>query len=193
MELLKRIKGINKWIVENPDVKDPNMFEIMDCTVELGKLARSAGVGDLPGKYPQEGELLELYKAHSEMVNHRLSFEEVGNPNSLVYYEKPLYELFSEILMRSKIGEYHDLEGLAGQNKKELLCRLAGVGLYIEQQKRAVKNGEHIEKIYDNEAEFQRIKALYEDYMLKPQQAYEQIKNMFESIEKEYNLSTGKI
>lgn len=191
MELLNRIKGINKWIVETPEITDPNMFEIMECTVELGKIARAAGVGDLPGKYPQEGELLELYKVHSDMVNYRISFEEVSNPNSLVYYKKPLYELFSEILMRSKIGEYHDLEGIAGQNKKELLCRLAGVGLYIEQQKRAVKNGEIIGKIYDNKDEFERIKALYEDYMSKPQQAFEQVKNMFEAIEKEYNLSIG--
>lgn len=190
MSLLERIEGINRWIEENPNVKDPNMYEIMDCTVELGKLARKANVGDMPGKYPEEGELQDTYKAYRNMVNHRISHEVLSNPDSLVNYKSELYGLFCEINMRCQMGEYIDPEGMAGQNKKELLCRLSGVGLFIEQQKHAINNGQNIEKIYDNESEFERIKSLYQDYMSQEHpQSSNQITSLFESIEKEYNFS----
>lgn len=190
MSLLNRVNGINKWIEENPNVTDPNMYEIMDCTIELGKLSAEAKVGDMPNKYPPEGELRDTRVAVSKMVNSRLSHETLKDNNSLVHYGSPLYDLFSEVNMRCLLGEYNNPQGIAGENKKELLCKLSGIGLFIEQQKRSISKGEDIDKIYNNEDEFSRLKSLYEDYMSQEHpQSDRQIKGMFESIEKEYNLS----
>lgn len=187
MNLSDRINGINNWMEDksNKAIKDPNMFEIMDCTVELGKLAEH-------GKDSEEYK--KAYEQYEKMIGHRLPENVMQDQNSLVHNGSELGELFNEVSSKAKSGEYKDLKGLDGQNKKELLCRLSSVGLYIEQQKKKLENGENV-KTYDNEQEFERIQLLYEDYISKDTkdiQFGDKITGMFESIQKEYELSIGK-
>ena len=36
--LTNRIDGINTWIKSNPEVTEPNVYEIMDCNVQYAEL-----------------------------------------------------------------------------------------------------------------------------------------------------------
>lgn len=39
-ELLFRMRAINDWISDNPNVTEPNMYEMIDCVTQLGVIAR---------------------------------------------------------------------------------------------------------------------------------------------------------
>ncbi|MCI8567742.1 MAG: hypothetical protein HFG48_00300, partial [Bacilli bacterium] len=36
--LYEKLVGINTWIVNNPEVKEPNYYEIMDCALMVGDI-----------------------------------------------------------------------------------------------------------------------------------------------------------
>ena len=113
--------------------------------------------------------------------------------NYSVRYKTELYDLFFEVAKISKTGEYVIPENMDGNDVKQLLCSLSGVGLYIEQQKKARECGENIGPIYDNTDEYNILSKAIEnieqlDLNMRPK-AFEQMKKMFEGITTEYELS----
>lgn len=160
-ELLNRMRGINAWISENPDVTEPNMYEMIDCVTQLGVIAREQGVGDMPGKFPAAGsELAELYDEWNKMYRARLSWDKVQSPDFSVNKNTALYSYFTELNMRCCTGEFRYPEGVA-ERKEFLECckKIGSVSLYINQQRLANPNF-----VYDNQTEFRDLEDMAERY-----------------------------
>ncbi len=184
--LTNDLKRINNWIEQNPNVTEPNMYEIMNATIELGKIARQESVAKMDGKYPSEGtDLYALYQEYEKMVEKRIPHEVLSDENSTVRYGTELGELYLQTAQICKTGDYYEDAEIGGA-KQQLMCRLAGVGLFIEQQKKA-----KAEIVYDNEREMQELNALMQIVEEKEThtQCYQQMKNMLSKIHQEYDLS----
>lgn len=112
MRTNERINGINNWIKENPEVKEPNFYEITSCLIE---------VGNKPDKESLEGmkEMLEL----RDVFNH--PFMKEDGPK----------DLFKEIVNNSFIENKQ-----VSLEKSELLCKLMAVSFYIFQTKKNEPN-----------------------------------------------------
>lgn len=167
MEKLKdRIKNVNKWIVENPNVIDPNMYEITELCIELGKEAALQKVADTDNKYPTDPDLMEAYQGMTEMIHLRkLDFLSLrDSKNELFSIDDPMIKLLNELIYKTQIGEYFSLDEMpmAKELKEKLLKKLMGVGLYIKQQERDNPNYS-----YDNEAEMNELEEMYQIYMTK--------------------------
>ena len=50
--LRKKVHEINSWIRTNPDTKDPNAYEIIDCNLEFAEI-----IAELKVYYVQTGEI----------------------------------------------------------------------------------------------------------------------------------------
>ncbi|MCX8074917.1 MAG: hypothetical protein N2749_04960 [Clostridia bacterium] len=200
MNLLDRLKEINKWIEENPSITDPDMYVIMECTVELGEMANKAKVFNMPDKYPVSGELKEIYCEYNKMLEYRLPERNViDSKNSLMSYGSPLHKLFMEVSIRSQLGEYKDLLGVSGYNKKKLLCKLVEIALGIEKRKRdreviftgAVLTHQEKNPLYNNKEEFDKLTVLYLDYIF--ENSHNQfciyICNLYQYIKEIYTMS----
>ena len=164
-ELLNRMKNINKWIEENPEVTEPNMYEMIDCVTQLGIIARTEGVADMPNKFPEQGsELAELYSEWNKMYKARVSWDKVQDENFSVNKNTKLYAYFTDLNMRCCTGEFRYPEDEI-ERAKFLECtrKIGSVSLYINQQKLQDPNFE-----YDNEAEYKGIvdAALKYEYYL---------------------------
>jgi hypothetical protein len=188
--MLERFKKINEWIESNPQVTDPNMYEIMDCAVELGKEFIKYKT---PNNSKEYKELLECYKEFEKMVSYSLPITVLEDKDSLVRFGTPLYELYKVVSESCTSSEYISPYGSKGDMKKDLLCNLVGVGMFIEKQLRDLRKGNLISKIYDDEGEFEKIKKMYIKYMLDidyAPQYKQEVAALFNYIEKQYKLST---
>lgn len=160
-ELLNRMRGINAWIAENPDITEPNMYEMIDCVTQLGIIAREEGVRDMPGKFPAAGsDLAELYTEWNKMYRSRLSLDKVQEQNFSVNKNTALYAYFTDLNMRCCTGEFRCPEDVAGRKEFLECCKKIGsVSLYINQQRLENPNF-----IYDNQAEFRDLEDMVERY-----------------------------
>lgn len=70
INLNNRIKGINSWIREHPDITDPNAYEIMDCNIAYAELISQLNVAHNleygPLKIPAPVLQTELNEAESK-------------------------------------------------------------------------------------------------------------------------------
>lgn len=180
VELLNRMRGINGWIKENPNVTEPNMYEMIDCLTQLGILARQDGVADKPNKFPEPGsDLAILYSEWNKMHSARLSWDKVQSPEFSVNKNTNLYAYYSDLNMRCCIGEFRfpgmdvNEEELTLEERAELaksrdeflecVRKVGSVSLYINQQKLQNPNF-----VYDNKEEYEALMAgvkKYEAYM----------------------------
>lgn len=165
-QLTQKMKGINNWIEENPDVKDPNMYEMIDCVTGLGVLAREQGIGERPDKFPdaqQDPELLTAYKEWHRMFKNRFGDvrdERRKNPNFPVNSETALYNYFMELNMDCCTGELVYPEDETDRAEyMETLKKLGSVSLYINQQARDNKS-----YVYDNEREYSELSSNVDKY-----------------------------
>ena len=160
-DLLPTMRGINKWIGENPEVTDPNMYQMIDCMTSIGVIASYEGIKDKPKQLPDEGtELFEIYREYYKMHKSRMSREKVedlnhpANVNSDLY--KYYYELFDKCFSgnldlpkdKSKIEEY-----------LECLKKIGSVSLFINQQER-----DNPSYTYDNYNEAKWINEKSEEF-----------------------------
>ena len=159
--LLMRMRGINNWIAENPDVTEPNMYEMIDCVTTLGVIAREEGIAERPNKFPEPGsDLAELYAEWNKMYRARLSWDKVQSPDFSVNKNTNLYAYFTDLNMRCCTGEFRCPDDIS-QRKEFLECvkKLGSVSLYINQQRSQNPNF-----IYDNQSEYSDLTDMVERY-----------------------------
>lgn len=202
------MKGINGWIEENPDVTEPNMFQMIECLTNLGIIARGEGVAQMPGKFPEKGsELASVYGEWNRMYKSRLSFDKTQEANFSVNKDTNLYRYFTDLNMRCCTGEFRSPmdriksrsdEAISAEEKAKaeeettefntLLCKIGSVGLYINQQKR-----ENPKFLFDNQREFEEeIQARYLKYKDRddcyiPREANSVIKDIMSDLELSIN------
>ena len=180
--LLIKMRGINKWIEENPDVTEPNMYELIDCVTELGVIARKEGIGKNENKFPEpNSDLVPLYREWNKMYKSRVSLDRARDPKFSVNVKTKLYEYFSDLNMRCCIGEFRfpgmdiDETKLNEEDRAKLLfereeCleaikKIGSISLYINQEK--MHNPDFV---YDNKSEYESLMKKvekHEQYMPK--------------------------
>ena len=160
-DLKDRIQGINKWISENPDVTDPNMYEMIDCMTSVGVVAREENIANKPGKFPEQGsELYEIYKEWYKMHKSRMSKELVNDPKYPANVNTDLYKYYSELNMICCTGELPLPEEESKREEYlECLKKIGSVSLYINQQERDNSN-----YTYDNYNEAKWITEKSEEF-----------------------------
>ena len=160
-DLLNRMRGINGWIAENPNVTEPNMYEMIDCVTQLGIIAREQGVGDMPGKFPAAGsDLATLYAEWNKMYRARMSWDKVQAQEFSVNKTTALYAYFTDLNMRCCTGEFRYPEDIAGRKEFLECCKKIGsISLYINQQRLENPNF-----VYDNQAEYRDLMDMAERY-----------------------------
>lgn len=167
--LTNRFKGINSWIEANKET-DPNFYEMIDCMVEYGKLAKQYDKYYQKAGYPTfddgSGEK-EATHYHLALVSPKLKeaqseLAKMWNlrENSPFFADETVREFTSELSMRTHIAEYtvpedKEIERL----KKEILCKTAGIYFYIWQVKQTNPNYQ-----YDNVEEWNNLLQAYEIY-----------------------------
>lgn len=167
--LANRFKGINSWIEANKDT-DPNFYEMIDCMVEYGKLAKLYDKYYQKTGYPtyedgsEEKEAThynltlvspKLKEAQSELAK-MWSLRE----NSPFFTDETVRKFISELSMRTYIAEYNVPEDKETERlKKEILCKTAGIYFYIWQVKQTNPDYQ-----YDNEEEWNNLLQAYEIY-----------------------------
>ena len=167
--LANRFKGINSWIEANKDT-DPNFYEMIDCMVEYGKLAKLYDKYYQKNGYPtyEDGsEEKEATHYHLTLVSPKLkeAQSELSKMWDLrgkhpFFEDKIVSEFTSELSMRTQIAEYtipedKEIERL----KKETLCKTAGIYFYIWQVKQTNPDYQ-----YDNADEWNNLLQAYEIY-----------------------------
>lgn len=196
--LSDRISGINTWIKNNPQVTEPNVYEIMDCNVqfaeivaqltayynefgwpettsELDEVSKGAKVADLPYIHPTLGGcylgLYQMEKLREFPIHPFIQTEEAN-------------EIYAAVRMRQLSGTY--ALGTTEEDrriKRELICKSMSVAYYIWQVKQTEPDYQ-----YDNETEFNGMKEMFTLYQESetPCQFKEQISKMFSKIETDY-------
>ncbi len=194
--LKNRMVGINNWIESNPEVKDPNMYEMIDCVTNLGVLARENKIGSRPNKFPdpeQDPELCEVYREWHRMLKNRFGDpkdERRKDTDFPVNANTELYSYFMELNMDCCTGEFVYPEDEAERAEyMETLKKLGSVSLFINQQARDNKG-----YVYDNENEYGELASKVEKYdsMLSKEAkgVFGQIKGEIER-KREYNRTEG--
>lgn len=185
--LTQRVIGINNWIKSNPQVTDPNAYEIMDCNVSLAEIFseyssfdNSKVLQNIAIKHP---EIESCYFGVVEMDELR---DTAHHPFFQGQEAKALYAAVkkSQISMDYDIPE--DIE--TRRIKKELLCKSMSVPFYIWQVQRTEPEYE-----YDNITEFNSMKAMLDIYKQEGNtQFVPEIEALFGVIEKNYKYSNKK-
>lgn len=182
-DLLSRMKGINSWISENPDITDPNMYEMIDCMTSIGVAAREEDIAHKPTKFPEEGtELFEIYKEWYKMHKSRMSRDKVEQENHPVNVNTDLYKYYSELNMICCMGDLPLPEDEAKrEDYLECLKKIGSVSLFINQQER-----DNPKYIYDNYDEAKWINEKSQEFEgLLPKSS----RTVLERINKEINKS----
>ena len=167
--LTNRFRGINSWIEANINT-DPNFYEMTDCMVEYGKLAKLYDNYYKENGYPKIDTGTEKIDAsHYELVLVTPKLKEVQQElskmwklrgNSLFFKDEVAKKFISELSMRTQIAEYiipEDKE--IDKLKKEILCKTAGIYFYIWQVKQTNPDYQ-----YDNVEEWNHLLQAYEIY-----------------------------
>lgn len=185
--LTQRVIGINNWIKSNPQVTDPNAYEIMDCNVSLAEIFseyssfdNSKVLQNIAIKHP---EIESCYFGVVEMDELR---DTAHHPFFQSQEAKALYAAVkkSQISMDYDIPE--DME--TRRIKKELLCKSMSVPFYIWQVQRTEPEYE-----YDNVTEFNSMKAMLDIYKQERNtQFVPEIEALFGVIEKNYKYGNEK-
>lgn len=179
-ELYSKMKGINDWIEQNPDVTEPNMYEMIDCMTNLGILAKEDDVANMPGKFPApDSKLAEVYKQWNKMHKARMGLDKVNDPNFSVNKNTALYSYYMSLNMDCCTGEFVYPENEEERLEfLECLKKIGGVSLYINQEKLKNKDFQ-----YDNKTEHDwtvQMSEKYSKYLPK------ETTKVLESIEENY-------
>ena len=90
-----RIEGINTWIKNNPQVTDPNVYEIMDCNVQYAEL-----VAELVAYYNEFG-WPEINEETGDMMLEK-AWPRSARVSDLPHLQWKLYENFQFIHLFNK-------------------------------------------------------------------------------------------
>ena len=177
-EVLIKVQNINKWIKENPNVADANMWEIMNYLTELGWILSDLRKGS------QEYET-NVLPSSIETLNNEIKFMLLSRKEYLNDFTnflgiKALWEDYLKKVFTGNI-EYNNSE--IDNQVKELLCKEMGVLCYIY----GVKRNEP-DYLYDNKLEFEEMKEkikLLDNNEIMPQV-------LLKIIESNYNKDSTK-
>lgn len=185
--LTNKIIGINNWIKENPQVTDPNAYEIVTCNVELAEVlseyASKENSRDIQQVSLLHPEIEDCYIGVVEMDTLR---DTATHP---FFRSKEASDLYCAI-KRSQLAMNYEIpkDEETRRIKKELLCKSMSVPFYIWQVHRAEPDYQ-----YDNIAEFSGMKDMLELYKAEGNtQFVPEIEALFNAIEKNYKYSDGK-
>ena len=184
----ERVTGINKWIKSNPQEKDPNAYEIMDCNVSLAELFSEYAEVDysrvLQNAAAKHPEIEPCYFGVVEMDSLR------DTEHHPFFQSKEANDLYCAV-KRSQLSMDYDVptNSETRRIKKELLCKSMSVPFYIWQVQHEKKDYE-----YDNATEFSGMKAMLDIYKSEGNtQFVPEIESLFGVIEKNYKYSETKI
>lgn len=208
--LSDRINNINDWIRSNPQVTEPNVYEIMDCNVQYAEVVadlvayyNEAGwpeineqTGDmmLEKNWPRSARVADLPYIHPCLANCFLGLCTMETlrefPTHPFIQEKEPYEMYAALRMRQLTGTY--VLGKTDEDrriKRELICKSMSVPFYIWQVKRTEP-----EYQYDNKDEFSALKDMQSVYESseEPCQYKTQIANLLAKIEANYKYKETK-
>ncbi len=182
--LTENVERINQWIKNNPQVTDPNAYEIMDCNVSLAELLSEYAQIDnsrvLQNAAMKHPEIESCYFGVVEMDELR---DTAHHP---FFQSKEANDLYCAIKQSQLSMNYDIPEDLETRKiKKELLCKSMSVPFYIWQVHRNEPDYQ-----YDNATEFNGMKAMLDIYKQEGNtQFVPEIESMFHVIEKNYKYS----
>lgn len=194
--LSQRIIGINTWIEENPQVTDPNAYEIMSCNIELAECIAEYKnyTNQLPITKIEQNETSQVVENIPELIS---SIKEIKKMEQLrdtthhpFFQSEEANSLYKGIKQSQLSMDYDIPEDVETRKiKKELLCKSMSVPFYIWQVKRLEPGYQ-----YDNIKEFSDMKAMLEVYKQEGNtQFVPQIESLFNVIEKNYKYKETKI
>ena len=172
MELLEEIKKVIEMVEENPDSKNLqsaaviDLEELINFAIEIGKLAAKSNVANTPYKFPTDTKLVEIYNEYIKLLDLLIPVKDLTNYDNLIHIGTPTCELFSEINMICQVGEYIDPGGEIGERKKNLLCKIAKLGLEIESKRKLFEKYNDTHQIYIDEKQYIFLKNLYNEYII---------------------------
>ena len=161
MNVSQRITNILNYYKENPNC-DPNMFEFAglcyDMVQYLNKEAPTYGIHCTTGRtkeqavelYPIPCAVYEKFQILSQQFSEKLLNNDLG-----ITEEAPLYRLYRDLAIG--VGTY------SAYGDTPLRQKLAGVSLFIAQNKRDVARGLIPEFSYDNAYEIEEIQKLNQE------------------------------
>lgn len=149
-----------KYIEDFPN-SDPNAYEMMELTADVGLIGskvKSYGNGAADSRNVVQGyeyaknhtELNDLRSKYFKMMEIRLDQIKNGANNLGTDENSPLYKLLSEKCY--SIATYDG--GMTGK-EKEMLCQLAGIGIYQKQHQRDFGQPDHDYSVYEKTREAQ--------------------------------------
>lgn len=193
MEILKELKELvqivkeypEKGIIESSDIID--LEKLTNLAIEIGILAKKYNVANTDYKFPTEPLLVEIYNEYIKLLDLVLPVDSLKDYSNLIHIGTPICELFSQINMICQIGEYIDPGGIEGKKKKELLCKIAKLGLIVEKQKKAIAEGKSNNQLHITDEEYEYLKTLYSEYMMIENKDYLKlaVQKVFKMIEDE--------
>lgn len=192
-----KLEELNSNTKKNVDICEMDMYELMDVTIEVGRLVFNLrNCGDDIEEQRKKAYLKKVIKVYEKIVNKCFREEVLDFNKSLIMDSSKFYQLFFCINKKIYNGGYQDKSSIIGINKKELLCKLAQVGYFVE------KNSTKCEKInqfLNEEKQFLTIKILYYAYIneglnyieeeaVAISQVFDNIKNYYTKKEDPNNL-----
>lgn len=163
MKLLIRLEELNSNTKKNVNICKVDVYELMDVTIEVGRLVfnlRNCG-DDMEGQR-KKIYLKKVIKVYEKIVNKCFRDEILDCEKLSIRNSSKFYQLFCCINKKIYNGGYEDKSSVIGINKKELLCKLAQVGFFVEKNSNKC---EKINKLLNEENQFLIIKVLYYAYI----------------------------
>ena len=209
-QLTNRIMGIITWIKDNPQVTEPNVYEIMDCNVQYAELVAelvayynengwptiSAETGDMMAKkeWPREARTADLPHLHPSLANCYLGLYKMETlrafPLHQFMQQRATNDMYAAVRMRQLAGTYALPKTEEDRRiKRELICKSMSVPFYIWQVHRTEPDYQ-----YDNKTEFDSMKEMFALYEAseEPCQFKDQVTNLFAEINKNYKYKEDK-
>lgn len=153
--LYERLVGINTWIVNNKDVKEPNYYEIMDCSLMVGDIF--SRLKNYEGRTIDEEIILAMasYKLQLELTK-MIELRDLTNHPFIKENEEVSSLLFHTInaCLSGDLTHFED-RGI-NDARNNILKKCVSVPFYIWQVRQNDNN-----YMYDNDTEFDEIIGNY--------------------------------
>lgn len=183
-KLAQKVHGINKWIKNNLHT-DPNVYEIMDCNIQLAECISKYRTYHATIKPIKEiSELIDEYPILRGCINEIKSMESLRNIEMHPFFTQEEPKALFRAVKESQVAmDYHtQQDDSMNAIKKELLCKSMSVPFYIWQVHRTEPDYK-----YDNITEFTQMKDMLALYKTdKPVQFESELDELFIKIEKDY-------
>lgn len=153
--LYERLVGINTWIVNNPEVREPNYYEIMDCALMVGDIF--ARVKDYESRTIDE-ELFLVVSSHKlkQELTKMIDLRDLTNHPFMQENEEVSRLFFHSVndCLSGNLTHFTDQD--VNEARNHVLRKCVSVPFYIWQVRQ--KDNSYM---YDNETEFDEMLESY--------------------------------